>query len=108
MTTYEWTRGLPSGVAKWEHYRSLEQLILSITKDIDTDLTCTCCGSMVPILFFFENITKNKGFMPTTGRYLFGTKNNISFYVDPGAEYQTITIEASGEVIAKVKDTWQL
>ena len=104
--TYEWNRKLPENTSKIDHYRSLEQLILEVTKDIETDITCTCCGSLVPILFFFENITKNKTLMPITGRYLFGTENNISFFIDPAAEAKTMTFEADGNIIAVIKDTW--
>lgn len=104
--TYEWNRKLPENTSKTAHYRSLEQLILEVTKDIETDITCTCCGSMVPIMFFFENISCNKVMPTITGRYLYGTENNISFFIDPTAEVKTMTFEADGNIIAVIRDTW--
>ena len=103
--TYKWNRALPNRVSKFEHYQSLEKLILSITEDVKTDIACTCCSSMVPIMFFFEGLARNRDSMPITGRYLHGTENNISFFVDPEAEPKTMTFETNGEIFAVIKDT---
>lgn len=107
--TYEWNRTLPNGVTKFEHYQSLEKLISSITENVETDIICTCCSSMAPVLMFFENFNKVKSedftwINPYRG--LWGTENNISFYVDARAENQTLTFETNGEVFAVIKDTW--
>lgn len=99
--TYDWIRNLPTNTSKYNHYNTFATLIKDIVKNIEGEITCECHHTITPVLTFLECV--NRPFhVPEHGRYLFGTLDNVKFYIDPAIPDKAVTIFADNNYIAKI------